>query len=135
MNIWKDKLRSIKRKELLRFLVGGGSAVLVDYLLYRVFLRIEIVPTKAKAFSFFCGAVVGFVINKVWTFERHGFAIEEIGRYVLLYSISAGINTMTYQGLCWVLKREGLAFLGATGVSTILNFLGQKFFVFRRGSE
>ncbi len=135
MGNFRCKFLSIKRKEVIRFLIGGGSAVTIDYLLYQVFLNIGIVRVIAKAVSFFCGAVVGFIINKHWTFESHGFKKEEIGKYVLFYSFSACINAMIHQIVLFFLGREGMAFLCATGSSTILNFFGQKFYVFRRGSE
>ena len=135
MAFLKQRVLSIKRKECFRFLIGGGSAVLVDYLLYQVFLRIGIVAAGAKFLSFFCGAVVGFIINKCWTFERRGFVKEEVGKYLLLYSISAGVNAAVHQMLWFWIGKEEIAFLGATGVSTVLNFVGQKFFVFWRKGE
>lgn len=125
----------IKRRELLRFLVGGGSAVTVDYLLYQVFLSAGIVLSGAKAASFFCGAVVGFLINKLWTFESRRFAMDEIARYGMLYSISAGINAAIHRVVLLLIGIELVAFFCATGISTIINFLGQKFFVFRRKEE
>ena len=128
-------LSKIKRRELLRFLIGGGSAVVVDYLLYQVFLRTGIFLSGAKAASFFCGAVVGFVINKLWTFESRRFVGNEIGRYILLYSVSACTNTIINRAVLLLTELELVAFFCATGTSTIINFLGQKFFVFRRREE
>ncbi len=125
------KFRDIKIKELLRFLVGGGSAVIVDFVLYHIFMEVGITLSVAKGLSFFCGAVVGFVINKLWTFESKGFSKGEIVRYVILYSITACINALVNMAVLMMTSLSFLAFLCATGVSTILNFLGQKFFVFR----
>lgn len=128
-------LSNIKPKELLRFLVGGGSAVLVDYLLYHIFMTGGIFLSGSKALSFFCGATVGFVINKFWTFESHSFNKLEIGRYVILYSISACVNAAINKIVLLVTGIGILAFLCATATSTVMNFLGQKFFVFRRREE
>ena len=120
----------IKKKELMRFLIGGGSAVAADYILYMLFIHAGMEMSVSKAVSYVFGAVVGFVINKLWTFESKGFSKMEIKRYILLYAVSACVNAGVNRLVIFVLKMQLLAFLCATGVSTVLNFLGQKFFVF-----
>lgn len=126
------RISKIKRKELLRFLIGGGSAVLVDYIAYKVFMNMGVDRNIAKGISFVCGSIVGFVINKVWTFESKGFFKAEILRYIALYSCTACINAAINKVTLMVVPIEMLGFLCATGVSTVLNFLGQKYFVFRK---
>ena len=79
-------------KEILKFLVGGGSAVIVDAVLYAIFKR-YIDFSVAKAISYIVGAAVGFVINKLWTFESKNFKMAEILKYVILYACSALANT------------------------------------------
>lgn len=125
-------ISKIKKKELIRFLLGGGSAVLVDYGMYKIFMMFGIDRSVAKAFSFICGSIVGFVINKIWTFESAGFSKGEIVRYIVLYSCTAIINAIINKTTLLVMPIEMLGFLCATGVSTVLNFLGQKYFVFRK---
>lgn len=122
----------IKKKELVRFLFGGGSAVIVDYLTYHLFMSAGIGMDVAKGTSFVCGAAVGFIINKLWTFESRRFSKGEILRYIILYSCTAVINAMVNRVTLMAVPVETLGFLCATGVSTVLNFLGQKYFVFRK---
>ena len=126
----KDRLSEIKLKELLRFLVGGGSAVVTDYLVYRLLLFWNCDISLSKAVSYICGAAVGFVINKLWTFESKGFSKMEVVRYIILYAFSACMNAGVNKLVLMVVGIQLLAFLCATGVSTVLNFVGQKFFVF-----
>ncbi len=124
---------SIKSKELLRFLVGGGSAVVTDYILYNLFSSAGLGLSASKAISFVCGAGVGFVINKLWTFESKEFSKAEIFRYILLYAVTATVNTLVNKAVLSIFHIKLIAFLGATAVSTVLNFLGQKFYVFKKG--
>ncbi len=119
-------------RELLRFLVGGGSAVAVDFLSYRLLLLLGLAVNPAKAVSYVLGAAVGFLINKLWTFESKRFEPLEIVRYIALYAVSAAANTLVNHLVLGWLGYGLLAFLAATGVSTVMNFLGQKFFVFRK---
>jgi len=125
-------LKDIKRKELLRFLVGGGSAVLVDFFAYKGLMLLGMERGIAKGASFLLGSCVGFLINKFWTFESKAFSKGEVLRYVILYSITAIINALVNKAVIILIPIELIAFLCATGVSTVLNFLGQKFFVFRK---
>lgn len=122
----------IQTKELLKFLVGGGSAVIVDYVTYKILLLIGWDVSLAKAVSYVCGAAVGFVINKLWTFESKGFSKVEIVKYIVLYAFSAVVNAGINKLVILIFNVEVLAFLCATGVSTVINFLGQKFFVFAK---
>ena len=123
------------KKELSRFVVGGTSAVITDYLTYRLMAYAGLDVSAAKLISFILGSFVGFTINKYWTFESTGKIQKELAKYTLLYTVTAGLNVAVNhvalgQGLpVW------LAFLFATGASTVANFLGQKFFVFRKAGS
>lgn len=125
-------ISKIKKKELLRFLVGGGSAVLVDFLTYKFFMLAGVDRNIAKAVSFVCGSIVGFLINKLWTFESKCFSKREIIKYILLYSCTALINTGINYKVLMVFPFDMAGFFCATGVSTTLNFIGQKYFVFQK---
>lgn len=122
----------IKIKEVLRFLVGGGTAVIVDFCIYRLLLLFSWNMDIAKMISFICGAGVGFIINKFWTFERKQFVIKEVLKYVALYTCTGVINAIVNRCTLSIINIQLIGFLVATGVSTVLNFLGQKYVVFER---
>lgn len=130
-----ENLNKFDKQEILKFLVGGGTAVLVDFLTYKLFMLIGMERTIAKTLSFICGSIVGFIINKYWTFKSSKFQINEILKYSILYIVTAFINSQVNKYTLMLFKSESFAFLCATGVSTILNFLGQKFLIFRNKGE
>lgn len=121
-------------KEILKFLVGGGSAVVVDALFYAI-LKAYIDFSVAKAISYILGAFVGFIINKLWTFESKKFKVSEIYKYIILYACSALVNTGVNKFVIWIIPSTVFSFLCATGTSTVMNFLGQKFLVFRKDEK
>ena len=125
-------LNSINKQEILKFLVGGGTAVIVDFFTYKIFMILGLERTIAKTLSFICGSIVGFIINKYWTFKSPKFQIKEILKYTVLYILTAFINSQVNEYTLLLFGNEMFAFLCATGVSTILNFLGQKFLIFTR---
>ena len=124
------------KKELKRFLVAGLSAVGTDLVMYYILLNF--MPHDiSKAVSFLLGTVVAFVINKYWTFEKHEKSYKEMLKFGILYSLTLGANVMTNKMILEYTSLVFLAFLVATGVSTVLNFIGQKWWVFKvpdRGS-
>jgi len=118
-------------KEILKFLVGGGCAVFIDAAVYAA-LGARIGLSAAKAVSYTAGAAAGFVVNKLWTFGSRQFRVSEIVRYIMLYACSACANTLANRLVLTVIPEPVFAFLCATGVSTVMNFLGQKFVVFKK---
>ena len=122
----------IEKNELWRFVLGGSAAVAVDFLCYRGLLFWELPIFGAKYVGFVVGAAVGFVIQKYWTFKSQGVLRREIPKYVGLYTLSAFVNAESNNVILDIYPLTWLAFLGATGISTVMNYWGQKFFVFRQ---
>jgi putative flippase GtrA len=118
------------KKELRRFLIAGLSAVGTDFITYYImlnFLHFDI----AKTLSFILGTVVAFVVNKYWTFERYEKSYKQIFQFIILYSTTLFVNVMVNRLVLDFAELLFLAFLIATGASTILNFAGQKWWVFK----
>ena len=125
-----DKQKST-RNEIPRFIVAGILAVATDYFSYLVLVNIIDVDLS-KACSFILGSIVAFLINKFWTFESDKKAIAAIMPFIVLYSSTFLINvSLNHFSLVYVTDIKTIAFLIATSASTVLNFLGMKFWVFK----
>ena len=85
----------------------------------------------SKAISFLFGAIVAFIMNKYWTFENYEKSYKEVLQFGVLYGISLTANVVANKLVLEYTSLILLAFLVATGISMTLNFLGQKFFVFK----
>jgi putative flippase GtrA len=118
------------KKELKRFIVAGVSAVATDLGAYYLLLNFFNV-NLAKGISFVCGATVAFIINKYWTFEKKEKSIHELIKFAFLYLGTLGMNILTNHIVLDISNIVLLGFLTATGVSTVLNFVGQKWWVFK----
>ena len=116
--------------ELKRFLIAGLSAVGTDFITYYVMLNF-LHHDIAKTLSFISGTVVAFVVNKYWTFERYEKSYKQIFQFIILYSTTLFINVIVNRLVLNFAELVFLAFLIATGTSTILNFVGQKWWVFK----
>jgi putative flippase GtrA len=125
------------RRELTLFLLVGCVSVLLDYFVYRTILHTEAVTVSvAKAVSFLGGTVFTYFSNRLLTFGHVDHRRGSYWRYGLLYSLTLGanvaLNAIVLNLLRDVRAAVPLAFLTATGFSASLNFIGMKWFVFRR---
>ncbi len=124
-------IQKTSRKELIRFLIAGFSAVFTDMGTYYLILSV-LPPSAAKVISFICGTVVAYLLNKFWTFEKKKFCHKEMIRFALLYCTTLGVNVLVNKVALEITDSNYLfSFLAATGTSTVLNFIGQKWWVFR----
>ena len=127
------------RKQIQRFLVVGGSSVAVDLLAYCVLLKC-VDRMTAKGLAYLAGVLIGFAGNKLWTFESRQLSFSEPILYIVVYASTLVINIAINSLVCSYLESMMLAsytaqiwgFLFATGVTTVLNFVGLKFVAFRR---
>ena len=88
-------------------------------------------PAWSKRVSFAVGALWAFIANKLFTFQSAGFVVREPLLFSLVYLAGWFLNSVTHDFVFSVTPSTPLAFLVATGLSTITNFLGQKWIVFR----
>lgn len=131
--------RDLLNHETLRFLVVGCTTVAIDYSTYKLLLLAGLNLSLAKGISFLIGAIFAFYANKAITFQFAGKpSVTQFFRFALLYLTTLGLNVlcnrMALSTLAQLISNfhVQLAFLFATGVSTVTNFLGMKFIVFRK---
>ncbi|MFZ9521480.1 MAG: GtrA family protein [Silvanigrellaceae bacterium] len=123
------------RNQMMKFVVTGFCGLFTDVSIYRLLVKLGIHVTPAKALGCLAGTVVVFFINRAWTFSaRHGSATQVL-RFGLLYGTTIMLNTtLNTIGLKLLPHPWQVAFVFATGITTVINFLGSKFVVFRPSS-
>jgi putative flippase GtrA len=126
---------SLVKIEIKRFILAGVCAVSTDLMSY--FLLLLILPHSiSKGISFILGTIVAYIINKYWTFEKKERSYKEMIQFAILYGITLGINVLINKIILDLSNSSViLAFFIATGISTLLNFSGQKWWVFRKSAN
>ena len=137
------------QKQVIKFALIGILAVVVDLICYYILLNV--LPEKlfsimsneafAKAVSFICGMTVTYTLNKLWTWKQNYRSQKRLVKFSFLYGLSlilnVGANSVLlfmlheYESLFDLPNKYFIAFVGATGVSASINFIGQKFWVFK----
>ena len=124
------------KREVTIFLVVGLSTVAVDFVFYLGLVEFQVMEVDmAKATGFLAGTLFAYFANRFWTFGHKPHVSGSALRFLALYSSTLGanvlINSFTLRSLADMSASVELAFLLATGISALLNFLGMKLFVFK----
>lgn len=127
------------RGSLGRFVLVGGTTVLIDAVVYQLELLAGVPHGPAKAVSFIAGAVFAYLANWRFTFrgQRHRWSVVA---FAAVYLAALVINVVANSLVLRAFGHEGtlptvVAFLVATGLSAAWNFVGMARFVFRNSSS
>ncbi len=127
-------LRDPRVRHLVHFLIAGFSAFAVDAAMLQLLMHAGLGPLTARPFAIFTAMIVGWLINRTWTFPMPGRPrLAEFARYAAVASISSVINYGVYAAIL-IVRPATLPFLAlviATAISTIASYSGYRFFTFR----
>ncbi len=122
-------------KQFLKFNAVGLLNTAVDYLVFALLTEILYLPdTPAKLISYSCGILNSYVLNTAWTFKRERKRTpSEVLGFVLVNIVSLGAALAVLYVSRKLLHIETALFrnLIATPISMLINFFGNKLFVFR----
>ena len=120
------------RRQIRRFVVVGILAVAVDFTVY--YTLVNFLPHYiARTIAYVFGSTTSYVFNKWYTFEQKRRSFREMARFYLLYlgTLSATVLTNGFLLSSVFPGKIIVAYALSTFLGIVLNFLGQKFFVFR----
>ena len=142
-------IKSPLKKQIIKFTVVGAIAALADLSFY--YLLLQTLPEQvmaafsnesiAKGLSFIIGTTVTYYLNKFWTWKKKGRSTRGLFKFLALYACSLTMNVAVNALLLYLLHNMAMlqslpnkyliAFIGAAGASAVVNFLGQKYWVFK----
>lgn len=116
-------------RELSSFVAVGVASTLGDFLTYFALTSLGQSRGSSKALAFLAGAMIGYLGNSRVTFRD---SESNIAKYIFIYLMSLFVNI-------WINKQAALisgnllfGWICATICSTIINFLGLRYFAFAR---
>ena len=129
-------IQKLLNNQLCRYLFVGLMAVLIDGVAYVLLTQYsDLDPTLAKRISFIMGSIWAFLMNKYFTFQSKQKKISEPILFIVVYVLGFLLNSVSHDLVYQWWKSSLWAFLVATGLSTVFNFIGQKYIVFKSVKE
>ena len=129
-------MQKIDKKSFLeayRFILVGICSVTIDFVFYYLFIYFDFFdPNNSKRLSFIIGAIFAFFANRSYVFRISEKKNSQFILFSLLYFFSFILNTLVHDYVYFLTSITLISFLFATAVSTITNFLGQKFVIFKK---
>lgn len=135
-------------KQLVRFVVVGGINTGIDFLVLNIEMVLSGITSGPgmivqNSISFGIATVNSYFLNKSWTFEdkdsnKEGVKFSQfLAVSIVGISINGGVVYLVTTFIDPVLGISpqlwaNIAKLAATGISLIWNFVGYKFFVFKK---
>lgn len=125
--------------QLFRFILVGGFSALVDFGSTSLFTWVfDFSDATSKTLGFILGTLTAYLINRRWTFQAEPsfarFAVT-MATYGLTFLVQVGLYLLTIPWLegmglseFWV---RLVSFVIAQGTATVLNFLIQRFVIFK----
>ena len=139
------QLRPFLSREFLTFLIVGVVNTLVGTAIMLVLYNVFGCSYWVSSFcDYFFGSILSYFLNKRFTFHYQGtdwrsivkFALNIVVCYLLAYSLALPLTRMALESM--QLGRvivENVAMLVGTVLFMLINYLGQKFFAFRKGNN
>lgn len=131
--IWKNSF--------VRFLLVGVSNTLLSLIL--MFLLEDLGYWPSTAIAYVAGAILSFFLNRYFTFHSEErfwasagkFIINVALCYVIAYAIAQPLVSWLLSGTAIsAVWQERIAKVAGMGLYTLINYFGQRFFAFRKGS-
>lgn len=131
------KLSLLKlRNEIKHFLIFGLIAISLDYAMYNFLILIKLNTDISKSFGFSIGAVFSFLANRNITFNTKNNFWGRLSKFTFLYLTTLILNVFVNSTSLEIFARYNfklqVSFLFATMISSITNFLGMKYIVFKK---
>jgi putative flippase GtrA len=120
------------QQEILRFTLAGVVVVLTDFGIY--YLLIKFLPySAAKATSFTCAGIVGYLLNKYLVFKNNQTSVAEMAKFIFINLLALGVNVLINQTLLQSFQSPvWLALMTATAVTNVMIFVSFKWWVFKK---
>ena len=127
-------------KTMVKFLLVGAVNTLVGagtmFLLYNL---AHCSYWLSSAANYVVGGIVSFFLNKYFTFQNKGWSWGQVGKfivsvsvcYLLAYGLAKPLTLHLLAGQSQSIQ-ENVAMLVGMCLYTALNYLGQRFFAFRK---
>lgn len=131
------------QSSLVRFgLVGALNTIVGTSIMFILYNKVHCTYWQSSFANYFFGSILSFFLNKYFTFRSNARSFKEVVRfviniavcYLLAYGFSKPLMLRLLSGMSQQF-RENVAMTVGMVLFVALNYLGQRFFAFRKSGE
>ena len=136
----KELIKKFADKTFLRFvIVGVINTVFGTAIMFVLYNALGLSYWLSSASNYFFGSILSYFLNKYYTFQYKKrswrvaarFVVNISACYLIAYGIAKPLIAALMSGFS-VTVQENAAMLCGMGLFVVLNYLGQRFFAFRK---
>ncbi|MDD4075436.1 MAG: GtrA family protein [Eubacteriales bacterium] len=135
----KDRIALLRGGvQFLKFNVVGVFNTIVDFVVYSIMCIFGLHYMLAQVIGYAFGVGNSYLMNSLWTFSKERkHTANEFGRFLLVNLVSLGVSL----GVLWIarnslhIQSDLWCKMIATPASLIVNFTGNKLFVFNKAND
>ena len=118
--------------EFIKYSIIGILSISIDFAVYSICqYNFDISASRSKIFSYIIASTNSFIFNRKITFNSKSRSYKQPFKFIVIYFISLFFNSTVHDFII-LFEEEYLPFIIATIVSVLINFNGQKHWVFRK---
>ena len=126
-------------REIKLFLINGLIGVIIAYIIYMILMISSLNINFSSSISYFAAILYGYFANKKLTFKNlDNISLTNISKYIVLHLCTLVIFVYLNSYLVIFLEDYTynllIAFILPVNLTMILNFLGLRFWVFKKVS-
>ena len=117
-----------------KFLIVGGVNTAIDFGVLYILVYFGMPASNAKLISYPCGVINSYFMNRGWTFkQKQKKSVLEVAKFVVVNIIAYGVNAGIFN-ICITTFAVDMFIANciATIFSLVVNFFGNKIFVFNK---
>ena len=122
---------SKKYKQFFRFVLVGLLSTLLNFMFYQLLNYFNIQIELSAVIAYLIGLICSFIFGKTWVFENNSNKIKkQFFKFILIYMTSLILYTLI---ISYFNDDYGKTYswLFAISISTLINFFGSKYAVFK----
>jgi putative flippase GtrA len=124
------------RRQVVFFLINGLVSLLIAYSIYFILIHNGVTVSLSNSLAYVIAMLYGFFANRKFAFNDNEIVSNiKIIKYIILYSftliLNVNINSVALDIIAGFYGDLFLAFFVALSISTVINFIGMKYWVFK----
>lgn len=120
--------------QAIKFLVVGGINTAIDFIVLYILVYFGMPASNAKLISYPCGVINSYFMNRSWTFkQKQKKSVLEVIKFIVVNIVAYGVNAGIFN-ICITTFALNMFIANcvATAFSLVVNFAGNKLFVFNK---